>query len=184
MELRASPKARKKMRIKVFRCTAAATPLISAHYLCFLKQKHQEYVKTLLKWRLQNLFYGPHEFFFVYENAFSLSSTVLEQGTSFLACFSVHFILFVCLCVCVPVSCAKVSSVLGQSSSFSSETGAAHPDGPPSQPHTLHRSQVTNGNRLQLCVTDALALISLCFHLMPQPPSAVTLQRTFSFFFC
>lgn len=99
--------------------------------------------------------------------------SILEQGISFLAGSSERLTLFVCVRVCV--SCAEVSSVPGQSSSFSSETGAAHPDGPPSQPHALHRSQVTNGNRLQLRVTDAVALISFCFHLMPQIPSAVTL---------
>lgn len=82
--------------------------------------------------------------------------------------------------VCVGVSGEEVSGVPGQSSSLSSEAGAAHPDGPASQPHTLHRSQVTNGNRLQLCVTDVFALMSFCFHLMPRLPSAVTPQSTFS----
>ena len=110
----------------------------------------------------------------------TLSSTVTASLSKALH-FSLVFFFYLSLCVCV--SCAEVSSVPGQSSSFSSETGAAHPDGPPSQPHALHRSQVTNGNRLQLCVTDALALISFCFHLMPQLPSAVTLQRTFIYFF-
>ena len=93
-------------------------------------------------------------------------------GTSFL--FLYVFSSFTC------VSCAEVSSVFGQTASFSSETGAAHPDGPPSQPHVVHRSQVTNGNRLQLCVTVVPALISFRFYLMPQLPSAVTLQKTFS----
>lgn len=64
--------------------------------------------------------------------------------------------------LCAHVSCAEVSSVLGPSSSFSSETGSARPDGPPSQPHALHRSQVTNGNHIQLCVTDVFTLISFC----------------------
>lgn len=43
-------------RIKVLRCVTA-TPFVSAHYLCFPKQKHQGWLKTLLKWRLENLFY-------------------------------------------------------------------------------------------------------------------------------
>ncbi len=105
--------------------------------------------------------------------------SILEQGTPSLARLNESFLLFVGLCV--GVSCAEVSSVPGQSSSFSTETGAAHPDGPPSQPHTLHRSQVTNGNRLQQRVADSLTLMSFCFHLMPPLPSAVTLQRTFGF---
>lgn len=76
------------------------------------------------------------------------------------------------VCVCVVISGAEVSSVPGQSSSLGSEAGAAHPDGPASQPHALHRSQVTNGNRLQLCVTGALIFISFHFHFTPQLPSA------------
>lgn len=51
--------------------------------------------------------------------------------------------------LCLPASGAEVSHLLGQGSSFRSEAGAAHPDGPPSQPHALHRCQVTTAsNRL------------------------------------
>lgn len=45
--------------------------------------------------------------------------------------------------LCLPASGAEVSHFLGQGSSLRSEAGAAHPDGPPSQPHALHRCQVT-----------------------------------------
>lgn len=84
-------------------------------------------------------------------------------------------------CLCVHASGEEVSSVPGPSSSFSTKTGAAHPDGPPSQPHAVHRSQVTNSNHLRLCVTDAFAPICFsAFALMPRLPSAVTLWRTFS----
>lgn len=63
-----------------------------------------------------------------------------------LLCISLsHFI-----CLCNYGSGEEISRVLGQSSSFCSETGAAHPNGPPSQPHTLHRSQVTNSNHPRL----------------------------------
>lgn len=116
------------------------------------------------------------------QKVLALSSAVRASLSKALNFYSECFTLFVCLSVCV--SGAEVSGVLGQSSSLGSETGAAHPDGPPSQPHALHRSQVTNGNHLQLCVTDVLALISFCFHLMPQLPSAVTLRRTFSVCCC
>lgn len=84
--------------------------------------------------------------------------SILEQGTSFLAPFEEYSPPF---CVCVHVSGEEISSVPGQGSPLSSKTGTAHPDGPPSQPHALHRSQVTNSNRLRLCVTDVFALMFL-----------------------
>lgn len=74
--------------------------------------------------------------------------------------------------LCVPASRAEVSHILGQGSSFGTEAGAAHPDGPPSQPHALHRCQVTNGNRLQPHAACAITLASLRFHLMRQPLSS------------
>lgn len=70
--------------------------------------------------------------------------------------------------LCVPASRAEVSHILGQGSPLGSEAGAAHPDGPPSQPHALHRCQVTNGNRLQPHTACAITLATLHFHLMRQ----------------
>lgn len=107
----------------------------------------------------ENLVYGLSE----------LSPLVkVSLSIAFPTGFTKHAVPF--LCPCVGASCAEVSGVPGQSPSLGSEAGAAHPDGSPSQPHALHRSQVTNGNRLRLRVTDGPALVSFCFHLMPQPP--------------
>lgn len=79
------------------------------------------------------------------------SSSERQLGLSF--CFTLYLL----ICLCDHASGEEVSGVPGQSSSVSSETGAAHPDGPTSQPHSLHRSQVTNSNSLLLCDTDVFA---------------------------
>lgn len=76
-----------------------------------------------------------------------------------LLCISLsHFI-----CLCNDGSGEEIPRVPGQSPSFRSETGATHPNGPPSQPYALHRSQVTHSNHLRLWRVR-INMYGICFH--------------------
>lgn len=158
--------------------------VICLRTLTFNTQNYWKWVATFLEGRLCELFtaFGgkkKDKLLLFFRRGFSPWNQA--QKSPLLFCF---VFLFFFLCFCDHGSGEAVSSVLGQSSSFSSKAGTAHPDSSASQPNALHRSQVTNSNRLRLCVT--FLFICVCLPLVPLLSFAVTFesfgfQHTFFF---